>query len=391
MNAVTRKDSKMTLSIAFIAVALVVAFLAGCDARSQAAEHTPAPPEVEVAEVVADEVTLWNRFTGRVAAPETVALRPRVSGYIDRVAFEEGEMVEQGQVLFVIDPRPYRARLRAAEAELSHARSQLALATSEAARARQLMESRAISREEFDQRSAAQLSARAALEAAEATLESARLDLEYTEVRAPVSGRAGRAQVTRGNLAAADSTLLTTLVSVNPVHVYFESNQQTAPEHALPDGHARIPVRVGLNTDEGFPHQGYLDFVDNQLNHDTGTLQYRAVLDNADGLLRPGQFVRVEMPLQQARHAVLIDQKAVLTDQDRRFVYVLSEGNRAERRNVVTGRRVDGLQVIQDGLAPGERVLVNGIQKVFYPGMEVSPLQVSMRRAAPASEVALTP
>lgn len=381
----------MTFNITLTAMALLVAFLAGCDARGQASEQLPPAPEVDVAEVIGEDVTLWNRFSGRVAAPETVALRPRVSGHIDKVMFTEGELVQQGQLLFVIDPRPYVAQLRAAEADLANARSQLALADSEARRARQLMESRAISREEFDQRSASQLSARAALDAAEAALESARLNLAYTEVRAPIDGRAGRAYITRGNLASADTTLLTTVVSTNPVHVYFESNQQAVAENAQPDDHHKVPVRVGLADEQTFSHLGYLDFVDNQINHDTGTLQYRAVLDNSDGALRPGQFVRVEMPLQQSRHAVLIDQKAVLTDQDRRFVYVLTDDNRAERRNVVTGRRVDGLLVIREGLEPGEQVLVNGIQKVFYPGMAVSPQRVSMRHAEPVSEVALTP
>src|SRR5690606_8411632 len=258
----------------------------------------------------------------------------------------------------------------AAEADLAHARSQLALATTEAERARQLMESRAISREEFDQRSASMASAQATVQAAEAALDSAQLDLHYTEVRAPVSGRAGRAAVTRGNLASADSTLLTTLVSVDPVHVYFESTQQSANDHALP-GEGRIPVRIGLPGDEGFPYRGELDFVDNRVNSDTGTLQYRAVLANPDGVFRPGQFVRVEMPLESARHAVLVDQKAVLTDQDRRYVYVVNQDNRAERRNVIAGRRVDGLLVIREGLSAGDQVVINGVQKVFYPGMEV--------------------
>lgn len=381
----------MTLGAALIVMTFLVAFVAGCDARSQIANEAPPPPEVDVAEVVADDVTLWNRFTGRVAAPETVALRPRVSGYIDHVAFTEGELVEQGQVLFVIDQRPYLARLHAAEADLAHARSRLALADSEAGRARQLMDARAISREEFDQRRAGQLSARATVEAAQAELEAAQLNLEYTEVRAPINGRAGRALVTQGNLATADSTLLAVVVSENPVHVYFESHQQAVPENAQLGDSTLVPVRVGFVDEEQFPHQGYLDFVDNQLNADTGTLQYRAVLDNTDGALRPGQFVRVEMPLHQPRHAVLIDQKAVLTDQDRRFVYILSEDDRAERRDVKTGRRVDGLLVIESGLSPGERVLVNGIQKVFYPGMEVLPQRVSMRRPAPMPEVAITP
>ena len=380
----------MMLGITITVLMLAVAFLAGCDARGQATEAAPPPPQVDVAEVLAEDVTLWNRYTGRVAAPETVALRPRVSGYIDQVAFEEGELVTQGQVLFIIDQRPYKARLRAAEADLAHARSLLALADTEAERARQLMESRAISREEFDQRSASRASAQATVQAAEAALDTAQLDLQYTEVRAPVSGRAGRAAVTRGNLASADSTLLTTVVSVDPVHVYFESTQHTANEHAASDA-GNIPVRIGLPGDEGFPYRGELDFIDNRVNSDTGTLQYRAVLSNPDGVFRPGQFVRVEMALESARHAVLVDQKAVLTDQDRRYVYVVNRENRAERRNVIAGRRVDGLMVIREGLSSGDQVVINGVQKVFYPGMEVVPQRVSMRRAERDAQLAITP
>lgn len=367
-----------------LALPLVVTLLlSGCDAQGQTSTMMPPPPAVDVAEVLADDITLWNSFTGRLAAPETVALRPRVSGYIDRVSFEEGEAVEQGQVLFVIDQRPYQARLRAAEADLAYARSRLALATREAERAGQLLGTRAISQEEHDQRRAALDGAQASLDAAEAAADTARLDLEYTEVRSPVSGRAGRAQITRGNMASADSTLLTTVVSLNPVHVYFESNQHSALENARPEAGQQVPVRVALGDDGRFAHHGHLDFIDNQLNHDTGTLQYRAVLDNADGRLRPGQFVRVEMPQHAARHAVLVDQKAVLTDQNRRFVYVLGDENRAERRNITTGRRVDGLVVVHEGLSPGDRIIVNGIQKVFYSGMEVAPQDVNMRSNVP--------
>ena len=202
------------LGLAFILMAIV--FLSGCDARSEASQQMPAP-DVDVALVQPEPVTLWESFTGRVVAPETVALRPRVSGYIDKVAFEEGALVEAGDLLFQIDPRPYQARKQAAQAQLAQARSELALANSQAERARSLMESRAISREEYDQRNAALMGARALVNVAKAALDTAELDLQYTKVRAPVSGRAGRAMVTQGNLASADQTLLTTLVSVDPV------------------------------------------------------------------------------------------------------------------------------------------------------------------------------
>ncbi|WP_193075600.1 efflux RND transporter periplasmic adaptor subunit [Pseudomonas sp. FME51] len=368
---------------------LLLLVLAGCDARGQAQDNaTPPPPEVEVAEVNAEPVTIWGAFSGRVEAPQTVELRPRVSGYIDQVNFEEGELVSEGDVLFVIDPRPYKAHVQLAEAELARMRSQLTLASSEAARSEQLWERRAISREEFEQRNAAKTMAQAAVNSAAAALQSAQLDLEYTQIKAPVSGRIGRAEVTRGNLATIDATLLATLVSVDPLYVYFESDQQTAQDN--PHGQA-VPVRIGLSGQQDFPYRGQLDFVDNQYNARTGTLQYRAQVANPDGKLRPGQFARVEMPVANASAALLVDQKAVLTDQDRRYLYVLGDDNKVERRTVETGRRVGKLLVITAGLSEGERVVVNGLQKIAFPGMEVLPQRVAMRPDPAPMVVATVP
>ncbi|MEH6670930.1 efflux RND transporter periplasmic adaptor subunit [Halopseudomonas sp.] len=383
MQTFTFKEARVTLL-----GALLLALMAGCDAQGQANATAPPPPEVEVAIVQPEPVTLWGEFSGRVEAPQTVELRPRVSGYIDQVQFEEGELVTEGDVLFVIDPRPYEAQVLLAQAELARMRSQLTLAGSEADRSAQLWERRAISREEFEQRNAARTMAQAAVNAAAAALQSAQLDLEYTRITAPVSGRIGRAEVTRGNLANADSTLLSTLVSVDPLYVYFESDQQTVQGN--PHGE-NVPVRIGLTGQDDFPYRGQLDFVDNQYNPRTGTLQYRAEVANPDGALRPGQFARVEMPVASARAALLVDQKAVMTDQDRRYLYVLSDDNRAERRVVETGRRVDGLLVITEGLAAGDRVVVNGLQKIAFPGIEVVPELVSMRRTPAPVVVAAAP
>lgn len=360
---------------------LAMVFLAGCDARSEA-QHAGEPPEVDVARVLAEPVTLRETFTGRVEAPETVALRPRVSGYIDEVAFEEGELVKAGDLLFQIDPRPYQARARAARAELEQARSQLQLAEGEAGRAQRLLESRAISQEEYDQRRAALLNARASVQQAEAALQSAELNLRYTRVTAPVDGRAGRAMVTKGNLASADQTLLTTLVSVDPLYVYFDSNEDTAVDsgQSLEPGKTE-PVRIGLVGEDGFPHQGALDFIDNRLNPNTGTLQYRAVLENPNGTFKPGQFARVEMPVAELDSALLVNRKAVLTDQDRRYVYVIDGDNTVGRRQVVPGRQVGQLLVIESGLESGDRVIVNGLQKIFGSGMQVAPRDVAMRDA----------
>lgn len=359
--------------------AVIATVLAGCDVQSEV-QPEAAPPEVDVAHVITESVTLWESFTGRVVAPETVELRPRVSGYIDSVAFEEGALVKAGDLLFQIDPRPYQARVQAARAEREQANSQWQLAKSEAGRAKTLLNSRAISREEFDQRSAALLVAKAQVNAADAALASAELDLQYTRITAPISGRAGRAIVTKGNLASADQTLLTTVVSVNPMHVYFEANEQSAFQSLqVPGAGKSATVRIGLSGEIGYPHQGALDFIDNRLNSSTGTLQYRAELANPDGIFKPGQYARVEMPVAKLEHAVLVSRKAVMTDQDRRYVYVVDEHNQVARRQVTPGSPAGELLVIQQGLERGDRVIVNGIQKVFGDGAAVQPNQVAMR------------
>lgn len=370
-------------------VATVIGMAAGCNVRSEVEQAMPLP-EVDVARVLVGPVTVKETFTGRLEAPETIELRPRVSGYIEEVAFEEGELVEAGELLFRIDPRPYEARAKSARAELDQARSQLQLADQEAARARQLMEKRAVSREEHDQRQAALARARAQVSMAEAALDTAELDLEYTRVTAPVSGRAGRALVTRGNLANADQSLLTTIVSVDPLHVYFDSNESDAlGSLPLVDPSANTEVRVALAGQEDSPHVGRLDYIDNRLDAGTGTLTFRAELPNPEGLLRPGQFARVEMPVSRIDQAVLVDRKAVLTDQDRRYVYVVNGDNTVARRQVNTGREVDGLLVINDGLESGDRVVVNGTQKIHAAGMAVDPRVVAMREDTGSSDTAV--
>ena len=365
---------------------LLIALLTGCEAKSEeaASASPPPPPEVEVAEVTAQPVVLSESFTGRVEAAETVELRSRVSGYIQEVAFEEGELVEQGDLLFLIDPRPYQARVNAAQADLAQARSQQAQAGSEAERARVLLGRQAISQEVHDQRQSALSNSRAMVDAAEAALQTAELDLEYTRITAPVSGRVGRAMVTRGNLASADQSLLTTLVTIDPIHVYFEADEQAAfASHALLSGEESNSLKIELGGDATRQFTGTLDFIDNRLNPNTGTLQFRALLANPDGRIRPGEFARVEMPVARLEQALLVDRKAVLTDQDRRYVYVVDENNLTERRQVATGRQVDERTVISEGLSAGDRVIVNGVQKVFMPGMEVSPQTVP---AAPAAD-----
>ena len=373
-----------------LGVMLVIALLTGCDAHGEAeSASTPPPPEVDVATVLVEPVTLRETFTGRVASPQTVQVRPRVSGYIDEVAFEEGELVEAGDLLFRIDPRPYEARVQAAKASLAQAQSQRRLTDVEADRSRQLIQKHMISQEQHDQRQAAALNARAQQAEAEAALTSAELDLQYTRVTAPVAGRTGRAMITQGNLASADQSVLTTLVSMDPLYVYFDSNETEAQgTQTLMARGEPLTLNIGLTGETGFPHQGQLDFVDNQINADTGTLRYRAVLPNPDGLFRPGQFARVEMPVAHLEQAVLVNRKAVLANQDRRFVYVVGNDATVTPRQVELGREVGELVVIRDGLKAGERVIVNGTQKVFAPGMPVTPNPVAMREPNAGNDIA---
>lgn len=378
--------ARFASSRAVIPFLLVMALLAGCEAKSQEAATTspPPPPEVDVTEIIAQPVVLSESFTGRVEAAETVELRARVSGYIQEVAFEEGELVEQGDLLFLIDQRPYQARVSASQADLVQARSQLAQAGSEAERARVLLGRQAISQEVHDQRQSALSNSRAMVDAAQAALDTAELDLEYTRITAPVSGRAGRAMVTRGNLANADQSLLTTLVTIDPVHVYFEADEQAVfASYALLSNGESNNLIIELGGDPQRQYTGTLDFIDNRLNPNTGTLQFRAVLANPDGRIRPGEFARVEMPVARLEQALLVDRKAVLTNQDRRYVYVVNENNLAEQRQVTTGRQVAERTVISDGLQEGDRVIVNGVQKVFFPGMEVNPQSLA---ATPATD-----
>jgi membrane fusion protein, multidrug efflux system len=368
-------------------VTLVLA-IAGCSSEAAPNAGMPPPPEVSVANVLAKPVHQWDEFTGRVAAVESVELRPRVSGYVQRVAYQEGQEVRKGDLLFVIDPRPYKAALDRAQADLERARSESRLAQAQDARAQTLIEAKAISREEFETRKAATSGTNASVRAAEAAVTSAQLDLQFTQVRSPISGRAGRALVTEGNLAQADATLLTTVVSQDPVFVYFESDEQSFLRYAElarkgERDDTKNPVRVGLASDIGYPHEGTVDFVDNQVDPRTGTIRARAVLRNPDRIFTPGLYARVQLQGTGEFKAMLIDDKAVLTDQDRKYVYVLGPKNEAVRKDVVLGRSIDGLRVVQSGLTPSDKVIVHGVQKIFFPGMPVSPKQIAMGAPPP--------
>ncbi len=376
----------------FTLAAAIATIVAGCDSRADDAAAPP-PPQVSVAPVLTEQVRQWDDATGRIAAVDSVELRPRVSGYVQRVAFDEGAEVARGDLLFVIDPRPYRAALDQAEANLARARAEAQLAGTQDVRAQALVDAQAISRDEYETRRAATAQSGAGVRAAQAAVAAARLDLQFTEVRAPVAGRAGRAMVTTGNLAQADATLLTTVVSQDPVHVYFETDERAflgyqAQARAGTRNGGENAVRIGLADETGHPHAGVVDFVDNQVDPSTGTVRARAVLPNPDRRFTPGMFARVQLEGAAARPAVLIDDKAVITDQDRKYVYIVGDDDTAQRRDVVLGRIVDGLRVVDAGLAAGDRVVVNGAQKVFMPGMPVAPQVVAMRGGQPAAAVA---
>ncbi|PMR76459.1 efflux RND transporter periplasmic adaptor subunit [Billgrantia endophytica] len=361
-------------------------FLSGCDTQADSEQQAPPPPQVSVADVMIENVRFWDEFTGRIEAVETVELRPRVAGYIESIHYIEGQSVEKGDVLFTIDQRPYQAELSRAEADLQRIRARAELTRSEAARAEALAQTHSISREELDQRRAAAAQAEADILATRASVDTARLNMEFTEVRAPIAGRTGRALVTVGNLVS-DATPLTSIVSLDQVHVHFFSDEQTYLQYdamsrsgeRASSRDERTPVRVGLATDEGFPHEGEVDFVDNRLDAAAGTILTRAVLDNSEGRFAPGMYARVQLLGSGFENAMLIDDKAVLTDQDRKYVYVVDEEGRAHRRDVQLGRMVDGLRVIPAGLEPGDRVVVRGVQRIFFPGMPVAAESVDMR------------
>jgi len=365
-----------------LAYSLIVAAGAGVAACSQPDAPPPPPPAVTVAAALQREINEWDEFTGRLEAVDAVEIRPRVAGYIQRVAFAEGKEVKKGDVLFEIDPRPYAADLQRAEAELQQARTRAALAEKEVERAQRLVAVQAISCEEFDSRASGHAEADAAISAAEAAVATARLNLEWTRVRSPINGRVSRAEVTQGNLVQAGpptATLLTTVVSIDPIYVYFEGDEQSYLKYAAlaragtrPSSRdARNPVDMGLADEVGFPHRGYVDFVDNRLNAETGTIRARAVFSNKDRLFTPGLFARIKLIGSGRYQATLVQDRAIGTDQDKKFVFVLKADSTVEYRPVQLNRVVEGLRIVRTGVRPGELVVINGLQRI-RPGVRVT-------------------
>ena len=372
--------------------ALCIAFgMSGCSKNSAAANGAPPPMPVHVATVSASEVTDWDTFTGRFDAVEAVKLRPRVSGYIEQVKFAEGKEVKKGDVLFVIDQRPYRVQLERTQAELARVQARTQLAQTELARSEKLLAAHAVSQEEYDQRASEVAQARADELAVRAAMNAAKLDFEYTQVTAPIDGRVSRAEITAGNYVHAGETILTSVVSLDPIYVYFEGDEETYLKYAdlarrgeRPSSRDNAsPVLIGLANETDFPHAGKMNFLDNALNPQTGTIRARALLDNPEHLFTPGMLARVKLQGSGQYSATLIDDAAVATDQDRKYVMVVNAQNAIEYRGVELGGIYDNRRVVRSGLQAGERIVIGGLQRV-RPGMTVSPQENSATANAEA-------
>jgi RND family efflux transporter MFP subunit len=386
-----------------ILAGLVVAAIAGSwalldnhggGAHAQAANAQGGPPEVTVAPVMVRPVSDSADFTGQLQAVDAVDVRPRVNGYVEEVRFKEGTEVHKGDVLFVIDPRPFQAEVDRLTANVAQAKAQLALAQANADRARRLLAQHAISQEEADSQNTAEQSAKASLAASTAALATAKLNLDWTQVRAPIDGRVSNAHIQAGNLVSS-SDVLTSVVSVNPVYAYFDVDEQTwlkidrLRRDAIKNGRTpRIEATMGLADEHGYPHEGRIDFVDNQVRPGSGTMRLRAVFDDENGLLTPGLYARMHLQAGQPRQRVLIDDRAVGTDLSNQFVYVVDGQHKVQYRKVDVGPLFHGLRVIDGGLNAGDVVVVNGLQHV-RPGAEVNPQQVAMDYRLDAQDKAL--
>ncbi len=351
-------------------------------AEPKSATAQPAAVPVPVATVEESQVSIWDEFSGRLEAVERVDVRSRVAGAVKSVHFVEGALVKRDELLVTIDPEPYAAEVDRAQAQVVAAQARLNYATSEHARAERLWHESAIAQRELDERVNAKQEADANLRAAQAALQSARLNLGYTQVRAPVSGRVGRLEITVGNLVAAGpgAPVLTTLVSVNPIYASFDADEHVVLR-ALKEGKRDVPVEAETVTNGGTHLQGRLQLIDNQVNTKSGTVRVRAVFDNKDGALIPGQFVKLRMGRANSEQAVLVSERAVGTDQNKRYVMVVGEDNKAAYREITLGGTANGQRIVTSGLKAGERIVVNGLQRI-RPGTLVAPQVAETAKAA---------
>lgn len=384
-----------TLGVLALAGGGMIAVWPGLHSGEAHAVPSTATPAlaVEVATALGETITEWDEFSGRLEAVDRVEIRPRVGGTIDAAHFREGALVRKGDLLFTIDPRPYAAEVARAEAALAAAQVRSGYALSEQTRAQRLLDDNAISRREFDERIHAARETSANVRAAQAALEVARLNVTYTRIVAPVSGRVSRAEITVGNLVApgANAPALTTVVSVSPVYASFDIDEQSYLRYTAPDatgagtheagGQRSVPVFLGLANEDGHPHEGQIQSVDNRLDPKSGTIRVRAVFDNADGRLLPGLYAKVKLGGGAPHDAVLINDRAIGTDQGKKFVLVVDATNKLTYREVTMGASYEGLRVIRGGLKAGEVIVVNGLHRV-RPGDTVTPTPVQMASRA---------
>ncbi|WP_112827851.1 efflux RND transporter periplasmic adaptor subunit [Rhizobium cremeum] len=354
----------------------------GANAASDTAAAAPAPAiPVTVATVEPRSVSTWQEFSGRLEAVDRVQVRPRVAGMVQSVHFREGGLVKAGDLLVTIDPEPYQAAVAQAEGQVASAQARVELASTEFERGKNLAAKNTISQSDLTQRQSARNEALANLQSAKAALKSAQLDLDYTQIKAPISGRVGKIEVTVGNLVAAgsSSTPLTTLVSADPIYASFDASEElvsrTLAELPVANGSPaieQVPVEIGTLADNGTPIRGKLQLIDNEVNESSGTIRVRAVFDNPDGRLIPGQFVRVRMGQPKAEEHLLVSERAIGTDQDKKFVFVVDASNTVATRQVRLGTSVDGQRIVEEGLNAGDRIVVNGLQRI-RPGAVVDP------------------
>jgi len=384
-------------SLTAIGIVLVVC---GCGDRS-AKSAPPPPPNVDVASPIAADIVEQDEYTGRLAAVDSVDVRARVTGYLEAIHFTDGQSVNKGDLLFTLDPRPFKASLEALQGDALQAESRLALARNDLGRAKKLIETKAISQEDFDTRSKTADQSEATVAAAKARVERARLDLEFTEVRAPMSGRISRHLVSAGTLisgGSADSTVLTSIVTLEPLYCYWDVSEQALLKYlrlnkaGLRQSSRMTPtsVRVALLDETEFTHAGRINFIENQMDALTGTLRVRAILDNAGLDLLPGVFVRVQVPASEQHRAVLIPDRAISADQSERFVYVVGQGNVVAQRRILPGRLHEGLRIVTSGLDGSETIVVDGLQRV-RSGAQVNPQRTTVTLGTKESPPAVNP
>jgi multidrug efflux system membrane fusion protein len=385
MNSISpiRRNFPLNARLTAMAVLSMDLIITGCG--KHAVKMAPAAPVVSVVQPIAREVIEWDEYIGRLESPETVEIRARVSGYLDKVHFKEGKEVKKGDLLLTIDPRPYQAEHDRADAEHQRAVSQSELAKNDAERAARLIATKAISAEDADTKTKTYTAAQAAVKSAKAAADLAKLNLEFTEVRAPIDGRISSALVTEGNLVSggvsgAGATLLTTLVSLDPLYCYGSADERAILKYIrlskegtrVSARYQEIPAEMALADETGFPHKGYMDFVDNRVDPNTGTLRARGVFPNPDHSLSPGFFARLRIPGSGKYPALLIPDRALGSDQAQKFVFVVNAEKKVEFRPVKIGPLIDGLRVVSAGLKAGEQVIVEGLMRV-RPGMVVDP------------------